>query len=87
MYENKLPNPPNPVRRPAFSDRLERRRGQRDAELGRAPASVGRAYMSGYSEGRRRSNGRRDRNSARTRHDSKDGSPSHPTASPELVAA
>lgn len=37
-----------------FSDDLEYRRGRRDAEAGRAPASNTGAYMLGYAEVRRR---------------------------------
>lgn len=36
-----------------FSDRLEFRRGWRDGQSGRAPASLGRQYKAGYAEGRR----------------------------------
>jgi hypothetical protein len=44
-----------PIRgRRRFSDDLEYRRGRRDAEAGRAPASNGGAYMLGYAEVRRR---------------------------------
>jgi hypothetical protein len=42
-----------------FSDRLERRRGYRDAISGRSPASMAPSYAEGYAEGRRRSPRRR----------------------------
>lgn len=40
--------------RQRFSDQLEYRRGRRDAEMGRAPASTSGAYRVGYAEVRRR---------------------------------
>lgn len=43
-----------PRARQRFSDDLEHRRGRRDAEMGRAPASRAPAYMNGYAEARRR---------------------------------
>lgn len=45
---------PSTPRKSRFSDRLERRRGLHDAEMGRAPASRSPAYTAGYAEGRRR---------------------------------
>jgi hypothetical protein len=39
--------------RQRFSDALEYRRGRRDGEMGRAPASRIQAYQQGYAEGRR----------------------------------
>lgn len=39
--------------RQRFSDRIEFRRGKRDAQSGRAPASLTRQYMAGYTEGKR----------------------------------
>jgi hypothetical protein len=66
------------ARRKAPSDRLEHRRGARDGELGRAPASMGRAYLVGYAEGRRRSTSRR--RSAVSGRDSSDGYPPPSTA-------
>jgi len=43
-----------PRGRQRFSNELEYRRGRRDAEMGRAPASSAAAYRSGYAEARRR---------------------------------
>ena len=44
-----------PRGRQRFSDRIEFRRGKRDAEQGRAPACLASHYMAGYTQGRRQS--------------------------------
>lgn len=80
MFQNDARPVPKGKRRPAFSDRLERRRGHRDGETGRAPASMAAAYMAGYAEGRRRRSGRRPPVSATS--DSGDGIPQSGIASP-----
>ena len=51
---------PTPAREPRqrFSDRLEYRRGKRDAQCGRAPACFAAQYMAGYTAGRRESTSR-----------------------------
>lgn len=39
--------------RQRFSDRIEFRRGKRDAECGRAPACLAAQYVAGYALGRK----------------------------------
>lgn len=39
--------------RQRFSDRIEFRRGKRDAECGRAPACLATQYVAGYAQGRK----------------------------------
>lgn len=48
-----IPESRSPRGRRRFSDDLEYRRGRRDAEAGRAPASNADAYRAGYAEARR----------------------------------